>query len=146
MKIRVATFEDDTQVCAVAKQSKYTRDFTSHRFYRDKIQQTYASGEVAVAVQGDEVIGFVYCKHLKREAHSVIHFMGVGQGSAGRGVGRALLKWAVSHNPHPRVELSCEHSNEAGTKFYTACGWAPLYEGSYGTKKPRPYTRWEKAK
>lgn len=144
-KISVARFTEDEQVCRIAKLSPFTRDFASHRFYRDKIEQTYAAGEVGVARRGAKIVGFVYCKHLKRKPMSVIHFMGVAPEARGTGVGRALLDWALSQSPHKYVELSCEHANNDGLQFYDSCGWTRLSIGTYGTvPRLRPYTRFGK--
>lgn len=146
IKVVAARLEDDDEVCRIAKLSRYTKDFASHRFYRTDIEQTYANKEVGVAKRGREIVGFVYCKHLKMRPMSVIHFMGVAPGVQGLGVGRALLEWGLAQSPHRYVELSCEHSNTVGMAFYTACGWKPLRTGAYGTlPRVRPYTRFARS-
>jgi ribosomal protein S18 acetylase RimI-like enzyme len=145
--IEIATFKlHDADICTIAKESRYTRDFTSHRFFRDDIENTYRKGEVSVAKIGEEVVGFIYCKHLIRRSTpwSVVHYMGVLPNLRTIGVGRLLLDWSVKTSPHFRVQLSCEHSNTEGMKFYERCGFTRLHEGVYGIKSPRPYTRWER--
>jgi ribosomal protein S18 acetylase RimI-like enzyme len=139
-----ATSRHDAEICEIAKQSKFTRDFASHRFYRDGIAETYGRNEVGIAVRGKKIVGFVYCKHLKRMPVSVVHFMGVDGNYRGQGIGRALMEWALETTPHGLVQLSCEHSNAAGMKFYPALGYTPIWTGAYGKKVPRPYTRFEK--
>lgn len=146
-KVEVATIADDARVCALARDSRYTRDFTSHRFYRDGIENTYAAGEVGI-VQVDAhtpIKGFIYCKHLKRKPLSVVHFMAVNPLYKGKGVGKALLAWAQRTSPWGgNVELSCEHSNEDGIEFYYAVGCFAVGSGVYGTlPRVRPYTRFK---
>lgn len=145
-EICTAQFEEDRDICALARQSKYTRDFASHMFFRADIQNTYAKGEVGAAIQHGKVVGFVYCKHLKTKnrPYSVIHYMAVDPSCHGRGIGRRLLDWALSASPHGRVQLSCEHSNINGMKFYERCGFQVVYTGVYGEKTKRPYTRFER--
>lgn len=148
MKFRVckADFSDDRHICDIARQSRYTRDFSSHMFFRNDIENTYAKGEVGVAVSRGVLLGFVYCKHVKRGGEkSVIHYMGVAEPYQGKGlgVGRALLEWAKAEAAKRSgvLELSCETSNEGAEKFYRACGLTEAYRGTYGTKNPRPYVR-----
>lgn len=137
----------DLEICRIARQSRYTRDFTSHRFFRESIRETYAKGEVGVALELGRVVGFVYVKHLriKSRPYSVIHYMGVDEAWRGLGIGERLLDWALASSPHKRIQLSCEHSNQPGMKFYEAAGYVAVGGGVYGEKTPRPYTRWEKA-
>lgn len=142
--LRRANDTDDPAVCQIAKQSRYTRDFASHRFYRDDIKITYFKGEVGVAEHGGRIVGFVYCKHLKVRPVSVVHFMGVDENARQLGVGRKLMDWALVNQPHPAIELSCEHSNVEGMKFYPAIGYEKLRDGVYGKVFTRPYTRFIK--
>lgn len=147
IKIETAEYhKHDLFICDIARQSKYTRDFNSHRFFRDSIRETYKKGEVGVALELGRIVGFVYVKHLrlKSRPYSVIHYMGVHSAWRGRGIGAKLLAWALASSPHKRIQLSCEHSNEEGMKFYASCGYRKVGEGVYGQKTPRPYTRWEK--
>lgn len=147
--VRYAEYEkDDLHICVIARQSPYTRDFTSHRFFRDSILDTYAKREVLVAVSAGVRVGFIYAKHLKIKSRpwSVVHYMGVHTDWRKRGIGEQLLDAALEASPHKRIQLSCEHSNESGMKFYAACGFRPISEGVYGSDaRPRPYTRFEKA-
>lgn len=147
MTVRKAVFEaHDHQICAIAKMSKYTRDFTSHRFFRADIENTYAKGEIGIFCgSGGRVDGFVYVKHLKVKSrpYSVVHYMGVAEKMKGRGIGRKLLDWALETSPHGVVELSCEHSNAEGMTFYPKCGYWSVAQGYYGA---RPYTRFRKEK
>lgn len=131
---------DDYNICQIAKKSKYTRDFVSHRFFRDDIENTYAKGEVGVATHRGKTVGFVYVKHLKIKSrpYSVVHYMG----SVKPGTGRLLLAWALETSPHGVVELSCEESNDGAVLFYRACGFQEVGRGVYGGK--RPYIRFRK--
>lgn len=144
MPVRKAEFTDDAAICAIAKLSKYTRDFTSHRFFRADIENTYAKGEVGVAQlrKGARIQGFVYVKHLKRKPYSVIHYMATLE--KGSGVGRLLLEWALKQSPHGLVELSCEDANAGALAFYSRCGFEAVGHGVYGGK--RPYTRFRKCR
>jgi GNAT superfamily N-acetyltransferase len=144
LKIIKASFiKHDPAICAIAKQSKYTRDFTSHRFFRANIEVDYHDGFVGVALLGKIVAGFVYAKHLKRKPMTVVHYMGVETSFRKEGVGEQLLKWALAQSPHHVVELSCEDANEGATKFYKSVGLTPIATGAYGVPpKTRPYTRW----
>jgi ribosomal protein S18 acetylase RimI-like enzyme len=143
LKITRASFSDDTAICLIAKQSPFTRDFTSHRFFRANIESDYEKGFVGVAKLNGPILGFVYCKHLVRKPISVIHYMGVDEDRQSCGVGRALLAWALKVSPWERVELSCEHRNEGAMKFYERAGLRLIDSGFYG-KEPRlrPYSRW----
>lgn len=149
LKIQTADYlTHDLDICQIANQSRYTRDFTSHRFFRDGIQETYDKGEVGVALELGRVVGFVYVKHIKIRSrpYSVIHYMGVHEAWRGHGIGAKLLDWALHTSPHRRVQLSCEHANEKGMRFYEACGYVEVGRGVYGSEsRPRPYTRFEKA-
>jgi ribosomal protein S18 acetylase RimI-like enzyme len=143
LKITRASFTDDPAICAIAKQSKYTRDFTSHRFFRANIEVDYYNGFVGVAKFGKVIAGFVYVKHLKRKPMSVIHYMGVETSFRKQRVGEQLLTWALGQSPHHLVELSCEDANEAAAKFYESVGLEAIGTGVYGAPpKERPYTRW----
>lgn len=150
-----APLEFDPYICDIAKKSRYTRDFATHRFFRDDIENTYLKGEVGVAlleggkphpIRDAGIAGFVYVKHLrvKSRPQSVVHFMGVAESAKNKGIGRKLLAWALETSPHGYVELSCEHTNAEGMKFYEACGFERIREGVYGDKNPRPYTRFGK--
>jgi ribosomal protein S18 acetylase RimI-like enzyme len=144
LKTTKAVFSDDPEICVVARQSPYTRDFTSHRFFRANIESDYAKGFVGVCKNPSfGVVGFVYCKHLIRKPMSVIHYMGVEKEWRGNGVGRALLAWALKNSPHDRVELSCEDRNTSAMKFYEHSRLEMIGSGFYG-KEPRlrTYTRW----
>jgi GNAT superfamily N-acetyltransferase len=144
LQVATAAFSVDPEICQIARQSRYTRDFASHMFFRDGIEQTYAKGEVGAALLGRKLVGFVYCKHVRRGGlRSVIHYMGVDKTHSGKGIGRALLEWAKKEaTTHGGVlELSCETSNEGAEKFYRACGFNEVARGTYGTKNPRPYVR-----
>lgn len=144
LKTTKASFSDDSAVCLIAKQSPYTRDFTSHRFFRANIESDYEKGFVGIVKLHGPILGFVYCKHLVRKPMSVIHYMGVDEDRQKCGVGRALLTWALKTSPWGRVELSCEHRNEGAMKFYEHAGLELVYSnGYYGTPpNHRPYSRW----
>ena len=140
VKVRTATWEEDAVICEIARQSRFTRDFSTHRFFRTNIAASYSKGEVGVAVVRGEILGFVYVKHLVRRSESVIHYMGVSTAAQKRGIGRQLLTWALRQSPHHYVVLSCEHVNTAGMEFYARVGLCKLHEGVYGCE--RRYTRW----
>jgi GNAT superfamily N-acetyltransferase len=137
--IETATFEDDTEICQLARLSRYTREFATHIFFRDDIEQTYAKGEVAVAREAGRVVGFVYCKRPKRKPFAVVHYMA----SRRKGLGARLLQWASQFAKPLPVELSCEHTNERGLAFYSSVGAKILYLGEYGKKTKRTYTRFQ---
>jgi ribosomal protein S18 acetylase RimI-like enzyme len=142
-KITKASFSDDALICDIARQSSFTRDFTSHRFFRTNIEADYEKGFVGISKLAGNVRGFIYCKHLVRKPMSVVHYMGVASFYHGCGIGQALLAWALKTSPWGRVELSCEHRNEAAMKFYERSGLRMIASGFYGKPpKVRAYSRW----
>ena len=143
MNVLVAQWKDDKQIQVIAKQSKFTRDFCSILFVRQNIRQWYKEGVVAKAVnRKGEILGFICAKHLIRKPHTTVYYMGVEASQHGKGVGRALINWALRTSPWGKIQLVCEEGNEAGSKFYDRLGFKVVDRGTVG-KAERPYRRME---
>lgn len=141
MIIVPAKWEEDPEICSIAVQSKYTKDFSRILFVRQAIEEHYQKEHVGVAVDKNKIIGFVLVNHLKRKPYSSIYYMGVDKENKMGGVGRALVKWALNSSPWKALQLICEEANVEGSRFYPAVGFKEIEKGTVG--KGRVYTRFE---
>ncbi len=98
---------------------------------RDSLEQaTDDSCEVLVAIDGDQVVGFVTVteqRHWSGEADAYIGELVVAEHAEGRGVGRQLVeaaeRWAVRRG-HRRITLETGVANHAARSFYARLGYA----------------------
>jgi ribosomal protein S18 acetylase RimI-like enzyme len=146
VRVRKAVLAEDPTVCDVAKLSKYTKDFATLNYIREEIQNLYLKGFVGVATSGSKLCGFVYVRHLvlKSRPVSVIHYLGVCPDTTGKGVGRALVEWALNTSPHGVVQLGVEERNTEAVAFYDKLGFSRIGLTAVGPKnRPRPYIKME---
>jgi ribosomal protein S18 acetylase RimI-like enzyme len=88
-------------------------------------------GSVFVAVDGDEVVGFVSCserRHFAGAADAYIGELVTAAGAEGRGVGRAMLdraeQWARERG-YERITLETGARNTRALRLYEHLGWEP---------------------
>lgn len=109
LKIRVASHADHAAITKIAKQSKYTKDFTNMIFSG---KDCYEAGRIRVALQGGKVVGFTCFRHRQRDSVTVLYFVGVEMMLRSQGIGERLLTdlWDVSTG---EVEFKVMKDNRA---------------------------------
>lgn len=124
--VQYAELIDHEKICELAKTSPFTAYFVSHPFFTNDWQGMYKRKEVGVLREKDELLGFVYVKHLLKRPYSKLHFMTVHPSARHRGIGAMLIAWARSITPHVHMRLMCETNNVEALAFYRAQGGKEL--------------------
>ncbi|MGD6832870.1 N-acetyltransferase family protein [Sutcliffiella halmapala] len=106
------------------------RKVTGEQLRRRRIEplENDHSSTILVAVDGEELIGYLMAigSTTQRTAHSVYLVVGVSEAARGKGVGtglfRKLEEWAKNRNVH-RLELTVMVHNEAAINLYKKMGF-----------------------
>lgn len=119
---RAATADEQKAIMAVAKVSKYTRDFSNIMF---SSKEAYHKGWIRVAVEAGSgrLLGFSCVRHKVREPATSLYFIGVLPEAQGAGVGKKLLQDLVSETPHRCIQLNVMRENESARQFYLKFGF-----------------------
>lgn len=119
IKIRPAKFKEHDKILAIAKQSKYTRDFGNHMFSGEEM---YAKGWIRVAVLGRKIVGFYCCRHKVREPQTKLYFLTVDKDHLRHGIACELMLDLEEQTPHCWIALDCCKDNDA-CQFYEWMGY-----------------------
>lgn len=98
------------------------------RRHRIELLENDQSSTILVAVDGEELIGYLFSigSTTRRTAHSVYLVVGVSETARGKGVGTELFcqveEWAKDRNLH-RLELTVMVHNEAAINLYKKMGF-----------------------
>jgi RimJ/RimL family protein N-acetyltransferase len=106
------------------------RKVTGEQLRRHRIEplENDQSSHILVAVDGDELIGYLMAigSTTQRKAHSVYLVVGVSETARGKGVGTDLFghleEWAKNRNLH-RLELTVMVHNEVAINLYKKMGF-----------------------
>lgn len=106
------------------------RKVTGEQLRRHRIEplENDQSSTILVAVDGEELIGYLFSigSTTRRTAHSVYLVVGVSETARGKGVGTELFcqveEWAKDRNLH-RLELTVMVHNEAAINLYKKMGF-----------------------
>lgn len=117
-----ATLDEKPAIGAVVKRcGKFVRDYSGIRGLDDY----YRAGMVLAAeVDGvDGIAGFCVVRHNKRNAWSTIYEIGTVPEARGRGVGRALITFAVRSSRWRKLRLVVDAENTGAREFYARLGF-----------------------
>lgn len=128
INIRLGDLDDHKKICAVAKQSPYTRDFSNIIFSGP---DCYEAGRVIVMTRGENVLGFVSFRPRKRDEVTVLYFVGVTKEERGKGLGQRLLDDLWQRTSQDWIELKVMKDNPAGD-FYLHRGFKTIGEAYEG--------------
>jgi ribosomal protein S18 acetylase RimI-like enzyme len=85
------------------------------------VQSSVAKGECWIAVDQDEVPGFVVLSELLSQRF--IPLLVVAAGDRRRGIGTALLRHAMEVCARPKLFISCNRSNLPAQALFEKCGF-----------------------
>lgn len=86
--IKIATKDQHKELCRIAKQSPYTKDFSNIIFSGD---DCYEQGRIRVLEQGGKLLGFTCFRHRIRDRITVLYFVAVDSLIRGKGFGTILV-------------------------------------------------------
>jgi ribosomal protein S18 acetylase RimI-like enzyme len=127
LRIRAAKSTEHKEICRIAKQSQYTKDFSNMIFSG---VDCYAEGKIRVAVSGKTIVGFTCFRHRQRDNVTVLYFVGVETSRRNRGVGLALME-DLRQISTGIIEFKVMKDNQA-VRFYRRLGFKVIgqaYEG-----------------
>lgn len=123
--IRPARVSDHDAICAVAKTSPYTRDFTNTVMFSS--EAAYAKGWIKIVIHDDEIVGF-YCirQKVRGDRATKLYFITVAPAWRDKGVGEMLmaeLKRDSERHNGGIIELDVAKDNRAKS-FYERHGFS----------------------
>lgn len=117
-----ATEDVMAAVRRLAASSPYTKGFPG-RFIAQDMDRYLERRWIGVALDGDEVVGYIVIRPQKQKPYANLHWMGVAAERRRSGVGSALLAYAWRENPHNELRLHVDASNEDAVTFYRRHGF-----------------------
>lgn len=117
MVIRTAKFSEHKTICAIAKQHKFTKDFSNMIFSGE---DCYEAERIRVAVNKGVIVGFTCFRKRIRDQVTVLYFIAVDK-EAGSGLGRSLME-DLERKAGGVVELKVNKKNPA-VAFYQHLGY-----------------------
>lgn len=126
--IRQAIQSDHKAICKIAKQSKYTKDYSNFIFSGE---DCYEGGRIRIALRSKCILGFSCFRHRKRNPATVLYFLGVVTANQGEGIGNLLMSdlWEVSIGI---IEFKVMKDNEQAISFYIHRGFRKIGEAYDG--------------
>ncbi len=130
--IRPATYDDHQVLVVLARQSRYTRDFSNHIFSGPL---AYTKGWIRVAVDDCHgvIVGFTCVRHKVREPKTSLYFIVVDGMWKGQGVGSKLLTDLWHQTPHDVIHFNCAKDNDEALVFYERRGFEQIGDSLGGT-------------
>lgn len=120
--VRSATVEDHKALVALAKTSKYTKDFSNRMMFSS--DAAYEKGWIRLAEEEDgTIIGFTCVRHKSRFPETMLYFIVVDPEYRSQGIGEILIKDAVQHAPTNMMRLNVMKDNTQAKKFYDRLGF-----------------------
>lgn len=131
MKIIQADYNTHhNDIVRIARQSKYTRDFSNHIFSGEAM---YQKNWVRIAQEEDgTIVGFYCVRHKTRSPVTELYFILVDANARTKGIGRALIEDMKKNSPHKSIQLNCAKDNDAGVSFYECLGAVNIGESLQG--------------
>lgn len=140
MPIRKASFQENDQVTAVARSSKFTSGFTNIIYSGE---ENYEKGNIIVMEQRGKIVGMCCLRHCVRKPFSTVYDVAVLPEAKGRGHGKKLVEHVLKTSPHKCVRLNVDCTNQEALDFYCRMGFKKVGEGAWGKKKPKPFVTLE---
>lgn len=125
--IRNARWSEHNAICKIARQSKYTKDFSNMIF---SSEQCYQERRIRVLTIRTAIIGFYCVRNRKRDGVTVLYFVGVDEERWGHGLGR-LLMLDLHKRSTGTVELKVIKENPA-VRLYQRLGYEIVGEAYKG--------------
>lgn len=129
--IRTATVADHEAILKVAKQSKYTRDFSNRVMFSS--DAAYEKGWIQVFELDGEIVGFTCVREKIRQPEVVLYFITVDKNHGGKGIGHRLINNIRSRTKHRRLVLNVAKDNQEARAFYAALGFTETGESLGGS-------------
>lgn len=127
--IAKAEFHHHKEIMGIAKQSKYTRDFSNHMFSNE---EAYKKKWITVIHdENAKIIAFMCVRHKTRQPATSLYFIGVDEAYKGLGLGTKLIEHLKDECPHNCIQLNVMKDNSAG-KFYEGLGFKVTGEALNG--------------
>jgi len=126
LRIRQATVDDHKDIVKIAKQSKYTKDYSNMIFSGP---DCYEQGRIRVLVQDKTTLGFSCVRKRKRDNVTVLYFIGIEETRRGNGLGSLLL--ADLEERSSSIELKVMKDNQA-YRLYSRRGYVVIEESYEG--------------
>ncbi len=137
---RLATVEDHPDILAIAKTSKYTKDFGNRLMFSS--DAAYEKGWILVAVDILEVIvGFTCVRHKVREPVTMLYFITITPKERDKKIGELLLDDVMRRGPHTCMALNVMKENRA-VSFYERLGFK-IAGDAFGGEAYRMVKEWE---
>ncbi len=128
--IRTAVVEDHNEILKVAKQSKYTKDFSNTVMFSSP--EAYAKGWIRVAEEDGKVVGFTCIREKVRQPETVLYFITVDKDTKGKGVGKLLIQDIIDRTRHNTLALNVAKDNAEAKQFYDTLGFVVAGESLAG--------------
>lgn len=119
--IRQATVDDHKDILLVAKQSKYTKDFSNQVMFSSPA--AYEKGWIQVAEVQGKIVGFYCIREKVRSPETVLYFIGIDQEYKGFGTGKKLINHIIENTRHSRLALNVHKNNIEAQEFYERLGF-----------------------
>lgn len=129
--IRTATPADHKAILQVAKQSKYTKDFSNQVMFSS--DAAYEKGWIRVLEMDGKIVGFTCIREKVRQPETVLYFIGVDGSAKGQGVGKKLIQDIIDRTKHRCLALNVAKANEEARAFYDRLGFTTVGESLKGT-------------
>lgn len=125
LTFRTAVEADHPLICAIARESPYTKDFGNTIMFSGPAH--YAKGWIRVAmIQGGHIVGFTCRREKVRVPRTKLYFLGAYSSFRRQGMGSALVCDLQNSIPPGRgdIELSCARDNLAARALYLKLGFS----------------------
>ena len=116
---------DHDEILAIAKQSKFTRDY-GHMMFSDEAM--YEKGWIRMMMINGQIVGFTCVRHKVREPKTKLYFIAVRDGWKNARLGEALMEDLALNTPHKLIELDVDKKNEKVLPFYYRLGYELLHD------------------
>jgi ribosomal protein S18 acetylase RimI-like enzyme len=117
MYIERAVSGQHKELMQIAKQTKWTKDFSNQMMFGACYERGWVLG--AWEQEGGPIVGFA-CYRIKVRVHeTTLYFVGVDAASRGRGVGTELIRTIMANKAaHRTMVLKCAKDNLSAKKYY----------------------------
>lgn len=119
--LRPAKSEDHDEILKIAKQSKYTKDFSNRVMFSS--DDAYEKGWIRVAEVDGKIVGFTCVRHAKRWPETILYFIGVDDEHKSQGIGEDMIHMVMASGPHSRMRLNVMKDNVRAQQFYERLGF-----------------------
>lgn len=138
MPVKTASIQDHQELVRIARTSRYTQSF-SNQIYSGP--QMYERGWIGKFEERGKIKGLICLRHAVRKKKTVVYDVVVAPEYKGRGIGRALICWAMQTSPFGAISLNVDNENKEALKFYRSLGFKRVGQGEW--KSGHKYTTFE---